>query len=588
MTNSDDPRKKASNGPPQITDMILGSLKARTGKETSKWIAGLADDSALKEAAEVAAKDHEAAAATAVGLQQKAGQQTVISFMDHLFDCFQQYEFDFNRSVAGTDLVITIDRPLMAHENIKQQFVTESVQVFRGRISTRSWTFLLRGRQECIEGWILPIEKMISFTADQSAFSRYLYIRTDTKNGALKFNVDGMEIPWENIRSLAKMLFGSLIRVAKGEASETETFSLRTAKQPSEKTMPPTTMAQLAAQAQAQAQAGGQNYSFNEHNPAFESPFAKAQTAGNPRPQQNVPPQNGGQGGHAQGFPAESQPLGQPNVPPNGSAGSPHQMAAGPNPMSVPANPMVAQSNPMAAPANPMAAPANPMAAPPNPFAVPSNPMAPPPNPIAVPPNPMAGPQNAMAAPQNAMTVGQNPMTGGAGASGASPSPVAVPPNPLAAPPGAMPTPFNPMSALPSPMPAAAFSQPGLPPQQIVPANPMAPAAPTFSGPASGPQQQPIAQNQLSNQHHIPAGAQHQNASAFDDLSIDGAFDLLNRVVFREMTKMSAAGAEAFTKQDMAAIEQAFKRTTKLKQLNEEIGRTVETWKATLKEVVEN
>ena len=565
MSNSEDPRKKPSSGPPHISDMILGSLKPRTGKETSKWIAGLADDSALKEAAEAAARENEAAApAAAVGLQQKVGQHTVITFMDHLFDCFQQYEFDFNRSVAGTDLVINIDRPVMAHENIKQQFITESVQVFRGRISTRSWTFIIRGRQECIEGWILPIEKMISFTADQSAFVRFLYIQTEMKNNSLTWNIDGVDIPWENVRALAKMLFGALIRVAKGEAGDAERFSLR-AKPSGERTVPPASSAQLTAQAQAAAP----NYSFNEHNPAFESPFKAGnggQTAGNPRPQQAMPPQSGALGAGPQISPVQSI-----------NAGTAQQTPAQ---QGAPGNPMAAR---IAVPANPMAAP----------IAAPANPLSAPP---AMTANPMVASEPASANPMTAApTNGQNPVA----------VPQAVPANPMAA--------VNPAS-LANPLVGAnqaASNQMGAQ-NQTVPANPMAPQ--TNSGWITGiPQTQPMAappgmafsQMQMPQQlpqqlpqalpQQLPQQSQqaqmHASTAAAtnepEEISIDAAFELLNSVVSREMTKMSAAGAEAFTKQDMAAIEQAFKRTTKLKQLHEEIGRTVENWKATLKEAVD-
>src|SRR5438045_2420641 len=106
MANNDDQKKKGS-GPPQpphVSDLILGSLKPRTGKDTSRWIAGLADDK-IKEAAEVASRELEKSnSGFSQAANEKSGARpTVVSFMDHLFDFFQQIEFDFNRTVAGTD-----------------------------------------------------------------------------------------------------------------------------------------------------------------------------------------------------------------------------------------------------------------------------------------------------------------------------------------------------------------------------------------------------------------------------------------------------------------------------------------------------
>jgi hypothetical protein len=291
MSNQDDQKKKGGSGggAPHISDMILGSLKPRTGKETSKWIAGLADESVEDAVAAAAAQHVEEPAPLpppVASAQKHDSKHDMTHLLDHLFDCFQQYEYEFNRTVHGTDLMVQIDRPQIAMETIKQKFQpSETVQVFRGRISTRQWTLLIRGRDQMVEGWIMPIDKLISFTGDPGSFIRFLFIEAVWLNGDLQWRIDGVEVPWEHVRSLAKQLFGALVKVARGEASDQTPFSLRP-KQAVDRSYE-----QLAAITPEQAQQQQRAYSFEEHNPNFDSPFASGQRpAANPeqRPREQV------------------------------------------------------------------------------------------------------------------------------------------------------------------------------------------------------------------------------------------------------------------------------------------------------------
>lgn len=262
MSNQDDQKKKAAV--PHFSDMILGSLKPRTGRETSKWIAGLSDE----EGTEAVTEQPEAPPPAPVQQPVKRNsKQDMVHLLDHIFDCFQQYEYDFNRTVVGTDLVVSIDRPQWATEVIRHKFQpSESVQVFRGKISTRQWTLFIRGRKDMVEGWVMPIDKLISFTTDQNAFVRFLLIEGTWKKQNIFWAIDGDEVPWEAARSLAKQLFGALVKIARGEASDSEPFTLR------EKAMVDRSYEKLAAiQMQPEVK-----YSFNERNPDFDGQFTTA------------------------------------------------------------------------------------------------------------------------------------------------------------------------------------------------------------------------------------------------------------------------------------------------------------------------
>jgi hypothetical protein len=256
MSNQDDKKKVKITGAPQLTDMILGSLKPRVGKETTKWVAGLTEDA--MEAAEQAARMQGVDMLTSSDqVPPKPATVTAVQFMDYLFDCFQQYEFEFNRSNPGPEMMVSIERPTMVVETLRSSLKsTETRQVFRGRLSTRFWTLLLRGHPEGIEGWILPIDKLISFASDPGHFTQFLQMTAQPNGDDFRFTIDSVEVTWDKIRSFGKQLFAALVHVAKTESAEGLTFTFQAKKT--------TGTASSAAEEQETT------YDFNEHNPALD------------------------------------------------------------------------------------------------------------------------------------------------------------------------------------------------------------------------------------------------------------------------------------------------------------------------------
>lgn len=230
MSNSDNQKKK-NTGTPQpghVNDLILGSLRPRTGRETSCWITGLVDESLTRELSDNAVTTEKPAGP--VPSNTPPVRPSAVSFVDHLFDFFQQIEFDFNKTVAGTDCVVTIDRPTYSNEKIRVRFQQqETVKVFRGRISTRYWTLIIRAHNDIIEGWVIPIEQVFGFRPDDGQYAPFVTIEpTANRDQQPCWRVNGTEVAWDQARHLAKQIFAALIRIARGEDSNNERFRMST------------------------------------------------------------------------------------------------------------------------------------------------------------------------------------------------------------------------------------------------------------------------------------------------------------------------------------------------------------------------
>jgi hypothetical protein len=261
MSNPDDKKKVKITGAPQLSDMILGSLKPRVGKETTKWVAGLTEDAL--EAAEQAARMQGVEMLTSSDqVPHKPPHVAITHFMDYLFDCFQQYEFEYNRSAPAPEMLISVDRPTTVVETLHHSLrATETRQVFRGRISTRQWTLLLRGHDNEMEGFLLPIDQLISFASEPTHYTQFLRMTGEPDGDDMLWSVEGVEVSWDKIRSFGKQLFAALLHVAKTGMSEGLVFSFGNKETPK---------SSATASGASKAAPAEPTYSFDDHNPAFD------------------------------------------------------------------------------------------------------------------------------------------------------------------------------------------------------------------------------------------------------------------------------------------------------------------------------
>lgn len=202
-------RPKKDN--PNVSDMILGGMKSRAGKETSSWLSNMAGKESVK--------DHIEQEANAVQARQTGpaptGKNSIVAWFDKIFDNFAQYEVEFNRAVSGTELAVSAERPDYSN-----------AELFRGKLSTREWALVLRNKSGIIEGFFVPSDKMIAFSINDKSFTRILQMKPGMSDDEPCFLVGdrGTPVLYSQLPYFSKQLFGALIRVAKGEGSDQEEF----------------------------------------------------------------------------------------------------------------------------------------------------------------------------------------------------------------------------------------------------------------------------------------------------------------------------------------------------------------------------
>ncbi len=164
--------------------------------------------------------------------QEKQRRQTifqaVIRIIDRMFDNFQNTAYGFNQVASGSDLELTWMRPQVREENMAAWHEGRSrlCQIFSGRISTRFWTMLVRGTDEGIGVYIMPADKVLSFTPEDKNFLCYLTMSPnfDTERNLISFLANGLPVAEDLYPSIFRALLDALIRYANEEATPGEVF----------------------------------------------------------------------------------------------------------------------------------------------------------------------------------------------------------------------------------------------------------------------------------------------------------------------------------------------------------------------------
>ncbi|HEY9787765.1 MAG TPA: hypothetical protein V6D17_20420 [Candidatus Obscuribacterales bacterium] len=196
-----------------LKEKILKGLdKSFTGEETRRWLSVLEDNKGVEET-------------IAPGQHAGSLDLTMPALVDQLFDNLQRYTFEFNKTGIADELKVHCERPKGLHEYSDFTRYRGKVLLTQGHISTRAWALVIQGVDGEVFVFVIPADFIIGFRPGQTEFHPYLTItRSEDQRGA-SWSIEERALANDSVPKLARRLFGHLIRVVKGEASEGEKFS---------------------------------------------------------------------------------------------------------------------------------------------------------------------------------------------------------------------------------------------------------------------------------------------------------------------------------------------------------------------------
>ncbi|HEY9731543.1 MAG TPA: hypothetical protein V6C89_06505 [Drouetiella sp.] len=210
--------KYRSGGSDPLSKRILNSIKPFSGEQTSKWLAALSTD-AVKDAV-VIKNDSDPA---------QEPPRSMAAWVDGLFDHFQRYAYDFSSMCTDSELQVNCTRPTLQEPKGPSSLggAPDTSVVSLGYLSTYKWALVVRGEYFRIQVYVVPVGVLMGFKARHEEFPLYMeMIAAQAPRNKVNWTLDGKPVSMDQASAIAKRLFAHLIMVARGEASDTDKFSL--------------------------------------------------------------------------------------------------------------------------------------------------------------------------------------------------------------------------------------------------------------------------------------------------------------------------------------------------------------------------
>lgn len=201
-----------------LSQQILVYHESQTAETGNDWMYRLKEDS-MQYLAEK----------RGVHLQQiyresiyKKGVETLI---DKIYGLLQRYQFEFNQIAGGTELhvsgTISGDVTEVTRMN-KMREAEETKTYFRARLSTRSFSLVMRGKDDCIDFYLLPVNKVMALSKSEGDYKPLTRIQVKISELGMMWRMADGNPQVDSLDELCMWLFSALVQATKDAASKDE------------------------------------------------------------------------------------------------------------------------------------------------------------------------------------------------------------------------------------------------------------------------------------------------------------------------------------------------------------------------------
>jgi hypothetical protein len=186
-----------------LSKRVLASVnKPFVGEQTMAWLKNVNENVSIKPGS-VDQSD------------AKTAPLNMVSIVDKLFDDFQRYAFQFNQTEPNRDYLITCRRPTA--DDYRQANAS-----YQGNLQNSSWALLISGEPKAIKVILVHPRFLYDDDSRRPALMPSMQISADVEKGRSSWNIDGHPINASHLPAISKMIFARLVRVSRGEVSESE------------------------------------------------------------------------------------------------------------------------------------------------------------------------------------------------------------------------------------------------------------------------------------------------------------------------------------------------------------------------------
>lgn len=194
-----------------LTEQILSTYNTCANERRSSWMRDLARDS-MEFIADVRGMQYKAIK------KETLFNQSIAHIVTELYNMLRAYAFEFNHSVGWNELYITCSKPGFVTEVLRYNIFrepVESITNFRARMSTRSWSLVVRGRRNKIDVMLIPVYKVIGLTKAETEFPPILTLSGTLTKQQVQWHLNDQPLLEGQLENIAMEIFAALITKSK-------------------------------------------------------------------------------------------------------------------------------------------------------------------------------------------------------------------------------------------------------------------------------------------------------------------------------------------------------------------------------------
>jgi hypothetical protein len=145
---------------------------------------------------------------------------SMTSLVDKIFNSLEPYIHEFNQSFRTTDLSITFTPPSVVNENFgydSSRRPALMVSSYRCRISTTRLALVIRGKEDRIDFFILPVESVMGLSKTEDQHEPLMSFTCEVKNGQYNWEVEEKPLTEERLERYTLLIFEHLMDLTREE-----------------------------------------------------------------------------------------------------------------------------------------------------------------------------------------------------------------------------------------------------------------------------------------------------------------------------------------------------------------------------------
>lgn len=136
------------------------------------------------------------------------------SLVDRIFNTLEPYIHELNQTFRATDLSITFTPPSVVNENFSVDSLRRPsvvVSSYRCRISTSCLALVIRGKEDRIDFYILPVEKVMGLSKTEDQHDPLMTFTANAQSGTIYWEVEQKPLTEERLEKYILLVFEHLM-----------------------------------------------------------------------------------------------------------------------------------------------------------------------------------------------------------------------------------------------------------------------------------------------------------------------------------------------------------------------------------------